>query len=119
MNTICIPKDRLHSTSRQSAWLPLAAILAILCIGVFSAILMPSPAFAQPDTTCVYESIRIHEGDTLWGIADQYRTEGMDIRSYVQEIRSLNQLSSDQIYEGEYLIIPIQKQWHEIQSEAE
>ena len=52
-------------------------------------------------------SIRIEEGDTLWSIAEEYRSEEYnDINKYIEEIRSSNGLFDDIIHEGCYLIVP-------------
>lgn len=54
-----------------------------------------------------YMSIEIQKDDSLWGIAKQYRTsEYSTIDEYVKEVKQINHLVSDLIYEGAYLCIP-------------
>ena len=61
---------------------------------------------AQHDTQITYESIRIHSGDSLWSIAREYH--GMkDTADFVEELRVLNNLSSDRIQSGSYLLVPM------------
>lgn len=52
-------------------------------------------------------SIKVEEGDSLWSIATEYRTEEYtNIATYIDEIKRSNGLESDTIHEGQYLIIP-------------
>ena len=57
--------------------------------------------------TKYYTSIRVESGDTLWSIASDYITdEYKDMNEYIHEICSINHIFKDEIYAGEYLIIP-------------
>jgi hypothetical protein len=38
--------------------------------------------------------IVVHEGDTLWSLAERYAPEGIDPRAYVDEIVALNHLEN-------------------------
>ena len=54
-----------------------------------------------------YTSISIQAGDTLWSIAEEYQTEEYaTLKEYVREIKYCNNLFSDRITEGKYLLIP-------------
>lgn len=54
-----------------------------------------------------YTSVKITSGDSLWSIAEEYRTDECgDIKEYIREIKSLNKLKTDKIHAGEYLLIP-------------
>ncbi len=61
---------------------------------------------AQRGTQTTYESIRIAGGDSLWSIAQQYHgiEEAAD---FVEELKVLNNLSSDRIQAGSYLLVPV------------
>lgn len=53
-------------------------------------------------------SVKIEKGDTLWSIANEYISEEYtDLNSFIQEIKFSNGLTSDQIYEGRYIIVPV------------
>ena len=52
-------------------------------------------------------SVEIEEGDSLWSIATEYYTdEFSSIRDYITEIKRMNNLSSDMLYAGGYLLVP-------------
>lgn len=53
-----------------------------------------------------YTDITVEQGDTLWSIAkDHYEHSGMDIRKYIEEIKQINQMVSDNIEAGDSLTI--------------
>ena len=54
-----------------------------------------------------YKSIMISQGDTLWSIAEENMDEHYSTtREYIDEVKRMNSLTSDQIQSGSYLIIP-------------
>ena len=53
-----------------------------------------------------YEQIIVAEGDTLWAYSKEY-AEGIPIEKWIDEIISVNNLSSDTIRTGEKLRIPV------------
>ncbi|MFA9377192.1 MAG: LysM peptidoglycan-binding domain-containing protein [Lachnotalea sp.] len=54
-----------------------------------------------------YTSIQIHSGDTLWDLSKDYiSTEYNSIYDYINEVKRLNSLQSDNIKEGQYLTVP-------------
>ena len=53
-----------------------------------------------------YKSIEIHPGDTLWNIAEDTMTdEYSSVAEYVQVLKDMNNLHSDDIQAGQNLII--------------
>ena len=57
-------------------------------------------------TTPYYKSVRIQEGDSLWGIARQYREgSSMSMEEYVNQLRQMNGLKKDTIHTGQYLTV--------------
>ena len=48
-----------------------------------------------------YVSITIEPGDTLWSIA-----EDKNIKEYINEVRSINSLTSTDITAGRHIVIP-------------
>lgn len=62
--------------------------------------------FAQLSEEEQYMEIVIADGDTLWGLASNY-SEGIPKQHWIDQVRILNELMSDQIYSGESLRLPI------------
>lgn len=100
-------KKQLHRKNRHST-----SLLLLLLIPVLAAVaLLTTQAQAenrnQPASYKYYTSIQVKGGDTLWEIAEQYRTEEYsDIPSYIEEVKEINHLSTSQITDGMYLCIP-------------
>ncbi len=53
-----------------------------------------------------FDYVCVEKGDTLWGIASDYRPDGEDIRSFVRIVASYNNLDDLSVREGEILKIP-------------
>lgn len=80
-------------------------------LGVCSVLMIPSETAVveanQPFGEVQYKVIEIQSGDTLWGIARENMSPGFsDIYALIAEIRRCNQLDSDHIISGHYLMIP-------------
>ena len=57
-----------------------------------------------------YKSIELQEGDTLWGIAELYMDDNYNsIDEYISELKEINNLDSDEIHEGHYLMVAYNK----------
>jgi hypothetical protein len=81
-------------------------VAAIVCIFA----IQPSPSLsAHPDheNTKYFTTIQVESGDTLWEIADEYMTpEYASIADYMDEVRTINHISEDDITAGCYITIP-------------
>ena len=80
--------------------------LAVLGIIVFSS---GSAIQAKEDRqSCkMYTSIQIERGDTLWAIAGRYMDgHYSSIQEYIDEVKFINELTSDIIHEDAYLLVP-------------
>ena len=54
-----------------------------------------------------YKIVEIKKGDSLWSIAKENMTPGFhDVNEYIEEVMTCNQLSSDKLYAGSYLMVP-------------
>lgn len=84
----------------------LSAFFILICSMVFGTI---RTSAASADVSYkYYTSIQIQTGDTLWDIADTYCSPEYDtISDYIEEVCSINQLSSgDEIHSGQYITVP-------------
>ena len=51
------------------------------------------------------ENYMVSAGDTLWSISCEYKKSGQDVRSYLYELRKLNELNDCIIYPGQVIKI--------------
>lgn len=57
-----------------------------------------------------YKSIMIEPGDTLWGIASDFKDAHYDsTQEYIDELMRINGLSSDRIHAGRFLTVSYYK----------
>lgn len=86
-----------------------AMVLLILIITFLSGFFYTSVLAREGETPNQYKyftSIEVKSGDTLWSIACQYMNEDYEtVQDYIDELKYMNRLSSDQITEGHYLTI--------------
>ena len=77
--------------------------ITIVCCLLFSTNAEES---TQPKTK-YFTSISVNDGDNLWKIAETYYTDEYDdYYSYIEEIKSINNMKDDNIKKGSYIIIP-------------
>lgn len=81
----------------KKRFITVITILIITLISIFNL----SFAKAKVET----ENITVSAGDTLWGIACEYKKSGQDVREYIYELRQLNNLNDCVIYPGQVLKI--------------
>ena len=63
---------------------------------------------AMDESQISYISVPIVASDTLSGIAGEYYSDEFgSLESYIAKIKEYNSLTSDNIYAGNYLIIPV------------
>lgn len=97
-------------------------LLLIVTVSIFalglSVILSNDPVDAHIENTAAecgsgvldrckyYTSIEVSVGDSLWSIAEEYMDAGnQSVYDYIDEIKAINGLKSDQIRAGEYLMV--------------
>ena len=79
-----------------------AAVIGILGIGQ----LADAHEESGHQGESLYKSIQIQDGDTLWEIAEEYKTsEYESIYDYIDDLMAINGLVTDQIQEGQYLTV--------------
>ena len=103
---------RVLEVRREKQILFAAVITAVmLMLAVWCGMRLTEHAAAAdnltPGRTKCFHSILIHEGGTLWSIAQREMTsEWRDSASYIDEVRLINQLDGDSIMAGAYLVVP-------------
>ena len=86
----------------------MSAVLFTGSLAIFGSILSTPDEIQAKETekTIFYKNITIETGDSLWSIAEEYKTnicESTD--EYVQYLKELNHLKSSRIYYGDKLIV--------------
>ena len=97
-------RGRLAKRNFKRALTGLILMLIISCS--FGAFLVSAHEDSKIENTVYYKSIEIKSGDTLWEIAEDNLTdEYSSVPEYVQALKEMNNLDSDQIQTGRNLII--------------
>ena len=79
-----------------------ALIVAVMCLLCFACYKM------NCEERRVYEihRVTVHEGDTVWTIADDYNDQSIDVRYAINTLREINGLDGD-IHPGEVIYVPV------------
>ncbi len=80
-------------------------VMAIICVCAIAAIFPANNSVSASDTE--YEIIYVGTGDTLWSIARENYSQSTDIRSAIADIKYLNGMTTNTIYPGDVLYIPV------------
>ena len=91
--------------------LHLSLLILLLCSAIFSITDIATSTVEKAnaaDTNLSYISVPISSNDTLWSIAQEYYTDYYgSISNYIKEIKRCNSLTSDDIYAGNNIIVPL------------
>ena len=79
-------------------------IIAVLAVAGFNFITGFDQSTALEKTT--YTKVRVVSGDTLWNIADKYKSNSTDPRDAVYRICSINDISASELQPDMILMIP-------------
>lgn len=97
-------KRQQHARRRMIMLLATILFITIGSIGFGSS--FSDAHESKGEQTIVYKSIMIQPGDTLWEIAQEYKTNNYEsTQDYVDELKRLNSLESDLIQESRYLTV--------------
>lgn len=83
----------------------LLTIALILCLGTFAM-----GAQTEKTTKTYYESVQIHKGDTIWNIAEEYKSDGEKTEHMVNAILEVNGMKTANVRAGESIIVPVTKE---------
>lgn len=93
-------KRRLQRQRRRNATVLIALSLILVCT-LFSCGAKKQPQIAE------YITYIVSDGDTIWGIAQCYCGNSIDIRIAVNQIEEINGISNATIYSGDSLLVPV------------
>lgn len=101
-----IRRDKRRKAYRKKLVLCMMAFVMITGLSVILGSNLVSAHDKEETEHKFYKSIEIVEGDTLWAIAKEYRGDDYNsIYDYIDEVKSINGLTSDQIHAGQYLTV--------------
>ncbi len=105
-------KNRRNKKSRAKAktarfFTALIVISIIVCVILFSNKNQVHAVEGAEEVSLnkYYKTITIQPGDTLWSIAEEYKTAGCSTKEYVEELMLMNDLHNDNITSGQKLLI--------------
>lgn len=102
-------KKRREATVIRNSFIAILSFAFILMTALFACtnFAEASDHTTESSSSCVlYKSIQLESGDTLWSIAEEYMPEGFSsIWDYIEELKDINGLKSDEIHEGRYLTV--------------
>lgn len=103
MNHICFFIRRRCFTGVFILFLVLTACAIFFCAKIHA-----EGKNERVDEVVSYQSVLVCRGNSLWSIAKEHLDEptNAEIQAYVEEIISLNNLSSGHIHTGNYILIP-------------
>ncbi len=89
--------------SRKIRKMTFVILTVLLVLGIATMVL----GGQKKSTSVYYDSVRIHAGDTLWGIAQEYKGEHMDTETMIAEIMELNGMQNTAIQAGQSILVPV------------
>ena len=78
-------------------------IMAALAAVIFNIYAQPADSKSEDKPMPIY---RVNEGDTLWSIAREYKSDGVTTMEFVYDIKAANDMKSSALNVGELIMIP-------------
>ena len=101
-----------HIRKRKILKRRIAVVMACICmfaaIGILGSMILTDAKAETDNHETVYKyykSIVIKSGDTLWSIANEYKSENCTTQDYISEVKTLNGLVTDNIQDSQHLMI--------------
>ncbi len=88
-----------------------AVVLVLVFTLSYHALISHANTEMENITYKYFTSIQIKAGDTLWSLADTYAdsVHYASREEYIAEVMNINHMTSEDIYTGNYLIVPYYK----------
>lgn len=93
---------RITSPIRFFVFVSVCTIIAVF--GIFTLLTADSTAAA---TVTTYRQIVVDSNDTLWSIADEYTDDSEDVRVTIDQLKEINDMSSNELQVGDVLFVPV------------
>lgn len=99
----CLQRKLIRKSKciRKKIFLVLTVAM-IICLGTLAM-----AAQSEKKSEVYYESVSIHQGDTLWNIAQKYKSKEQKTEHMIYEIMQINGMCSENIRSGDSIIVPI------------
>ena len=105
-------KKQMRNRRQRKNARRITILIATLCI-VIGLVIVSGSLFADAHGSAndkaanykYYKSITIEAGNSLWSIAQEYKTDSCSTEDYINEIMELNSLTSEEIHESQHLMI--------------
>lgn len=78
----------------------ISTVALALCLLLVTSVMAGGTAPVTADYT-------VRGGDTLWSIADAHAEQDSDVRSVMDDIRRINDLSGSMLHAGQTLEVPV------------
>lgn len=103
-------RGRRHTERQKRSRLTgtlICVVLSVICFITLDGFMTSAHGDVrkEPETFQVYESITVESGDTLWDLAEEYRSEEESVTEYVHILQEINSLSGDTIKAGDRIIV--------------
>lgn len=95
--------------NKKVIYVAITVVAILLGIVIGNNIINSSSSSATTEHTkeLYYTSVEIEAGDTLWTIAEEYMSaEYDDVNEYIKEVKQINNMYSDTIHAGSYIMVP-------------
>ncbi len=77
-------------------------VIAVVASIVFFTVI----ADAANSSDITLTTVSIEKGDTLWGLAQEYAGDNVDLRDYINQVIHINRLKSVNIHPGQIILLP-------------
>ena len=90
---------------------PVIAVLILLVLITVAFLVLSLADFSTMDRVAWQEeTYRVKSGDSLWELSGVYCPDNVDRREWIDEVQSLNGLTSSFIYPGQRLTVLVPKE---------
>lgn len=108
--SIAIDSQNYYQNNKRRVWIVGIAFLLLLVVLSVFVISKTVSASREGKRIKLVTCIEVKPGDTLWDIASEYISDDYDdMNQYIEEIKSSNGMTSDEIHSGNYIIVPYYK----------